>query len=122
MSNRNNMVIKYAKPVPIFMIMSSIFILGVSFLVGFSLNTITGLILLPLGVLMLTQPALILTPQQIVWRNMLGKTVKTIPFLPDEVEVVKNAVYVRGKKVLSLWWIDGGSKKIADYFEKLKEF
>lgn len=68
--------IKHNQGVAIFMLVCAVFILGTSFLVGVSLNTVTGVILLLVSFGYLMNPALVVTRSCIEHRNILGMTLR----------------------------------------------
>jgi uncharacterized membrane protein len=97
------------------MLICSIFILYVSLLAGFSLNTITGLILLLVSILMLTRNIAIITPHEIQMLNLLGMTVKTYSYTPDQIVITNNSIYVNDKKVISTMWADINIKQVREF-------
>ncbi|BAB75689.1 hypothetical protein ACN23B_20035 [Anabaena sp. FACHB-709] len=121
MNQPSNLQVKYKKIFPIFMLICSIFILYVSLVAGFSLNTITGLILLLLSFLMLTRTVAVITPNEIQMMNLLGITVKTYSYTPDQIVIANNSVYVNGKKVLSGLWADINIKEVKEFFLQIQE-
>jgi hypothetical protein len=73
----------------------AIFILFVSFLIGPSLNLIIGFLNLFIGIKMLTQPVLVITDQEIEIKNLLGMTMKRVPFNSyAELEIEEGSLYV----------------------------
>ncbi|AFY35188.1 hypothetical protein [Calothrix sp. PCC 7507] len=115
MNYLTHLEIKYKKILPIFMLICSMFILYVSFLVGFSVNTITSLILLVVSVLMLTRNLAVITPNEIQMMNLLGTTVKRYSFTPEQIVITNNDVYIDGKKILSTWWADINIKEVRKF-------
>jgi hypothetical protein len=115
MINQPTLDIGYKKVFPIFMLVCSLFILYVALLVGFTINTITGLILLPVSILMLTRPAISITPNEIQMKNLWGMVVKTYPYTRDRISLRNNSVYVGEKKVFSTWWADCNVKAIETF-------
>lgn len=113
--------VKYKKIFPILMLICSIFILYVSLLTGFSLNTITGLILLLLGLLMLTRTVAVITQNEIQMMNLLGMTVKVYSYTPDQIVVANNCIYVDGKKVISGWWADINIQEVKAFFLQIQK-
>jgi hypothetical protein len=68
--------IRHNQGVAIFMLVCSLFILGTSFLVGVSLNTVTGVILLLVSIGYFANPSLVVTASGIEHRNLLGMTLR----------------------------------------------
>lgn len=68
--------IKHNQGMAIFMFVCSLFILATSFLVGVSLNTLTGAILLLVSIGYFTQPAIVATATGFEHRNLLGMTLR----------------------------------------------
>ena len=81
------------------MLAGSLFILGVSFIIGFSLNTITGLLLLVVGILYLNGAALVYDKEELELKNLYGVTMKRYNFHTDRVEIRDGAIYVNDSKV-----------------------
>jgi membrane-bound ClpP family serine protease len=111
------MQMKFNKILAIFLILSSAFILGITFLVGFTVNAVTGLILLSVGIAMLIQPALIISKDKVELRNLLGMTMKTFPYSPGNLTLRDNALYIENKKVSSLWWTNADRVSLIEYIE-----
>lgn len=90
--------IRYQPAIAGLMLVSSLFILGTTALVGVSLNTVTGVILLLVSIGYFTQPAIVVTSSGFEHRNILGMTMKRNDFgsLAD-VLVEDGAVYVQRK-------------------------
>lgn len=121
MNRTSNLEIKYKKIFPIFMLICSLFILYVSLLTGFSANTITGLILLLLSLLMLTRTVAVITQQEIQMLNLLGMIIKRYSYTPDQIVITNNSIYVNDKKVISLWWTDINIKEVKEFFLNIQE-
>ncbi len=68
--------IRHNPGVAIFMLVCSLFILGTTLLVGVSLNTVTGVILLLVSIGYFANPALVVTDSGIEHRNILGMTLR----------------------------------------------
>jgi hypothetical protein len=101
MNQYSSIEIKYKKIFSLFLFFASVFILYVSFIVGFSLNTITGVILFFLSILMLTRPIAVITPNNIQMINLFGITGKSYPYTPDQILIKDNSISVNGKKVIT---------------------
>src|SRR4051812_33555327 len=72
--------VTYHKAFGIIMIACSVFILGVSFLIGFSLNSITGAVLLLVGILYLNSAAVVYDKEELELKNLYGMTMKRYNF------------------------------------------
>lgn len=68
--------IKHNQGMAAFMLLCSLFILATSFVVGVSLNTVTGVILLLVSIGYFTQPAIVATESGLEHRNLLGMTLR----------------------------------------------
>lgn len=68
--------IKHNQGMAAFMLVCSLFILATSFVVGVSLNTVTGVILLLVSIGYFTQPAIVATESGLEHRNLLGMTLR----------------------------------------------
>lgn len=91
--------VKYNKTFGIFLIVTSTFIIGVSFLTGLSLNTITGGILLLMGILYLNAPAIEYTENELMLKNLYGRTLKTYSFNTDKITVKDGTMYANDRKI-----------------------
>ncbi|MCG8572586.1 MAG: hypothetical protein MJB14_20835 [Spirochaetes bacterium] len=107
--------IRNKKLLPIITIAGSCFILGTSFVIGVSINTLTGVILLILGILLLVNPAAVITKDEIQVRNVLGMTVKKHPYKPDEVSVTRAGISINNKKIVASWWADYDLQQVTDF-------
>ena len=68
--------IKHNQAMAIFMLVCALFILGTSFLIGVSLNTLTGVIILLVSIGYFLQPAIVVTESGLEHRNLLGMTLR----------------------------------------------
>jgi hypothetical protein len=116
----NTYEIKYNKAFPIIMIISSIFILGVSFLVGLSVNTITGIILLLIGILMYRNPIVVISQNEIAINNLWGMTLKTHTYSENEISFKDNNLYLNDKKIASSFVAAINQEEIMDFIKKNK--
>ncbi|MCF4965798.1 hypothetical protein [Nostoc sp. CMAA1605] len=121
MNQPSELEVKYKKIYPIFIGVCSILMLYTSLLVGFSLNTITGLILLLVSLLMLTRTVAVITQNEIQMRNLLGMTVKVYSYTPDQIVVANNSIYVNDKKVISGLWADINIQEVKAFFLQIQE-
>ncbi len=121
MNQYSSIEIKYKKIFSLFLFFASVFILYVSFIVGFSLSTITGVILFLLSILMLTRPVAVITPNNIQMINLLGITGKNYPYTPDQILIKDNSISVNGKKVISTLWADINIQEVREFFLRIQE-
>ncbi len=91
--------VTFHKAFGISLIIGALFILSVSFLIGFSLNTITGAILLVVGILYLNNPAVEYDKDELRIKNLYGGTVKKYSFHADKVEVKDGTLYSNESKI-----------------------
>ena|ERR1043166_6618205 len=91
--------VTYNKAFGIFLIAGAVFILGVSFVIGFSLNTITGALLLLIGILYLNSAAVVYDHQELELKNLYGFTMKRYDFHLDKMEIRDGAIYANDSKV-----------------------
>lgn len=82
----------------IFLVLASL-ILYISLLIGPSLSTISGLVLLVVSVLYLVSPAVVYSPAEIQLKNLLGMTLKKYSFESDTITVKDQRIYVNGSKI-----------------------
>jgi prepilin signal peptidase PulO-like enzyme (type II secretory pathway) len=107
--------IKYAPTFPIIMLLCSAVILYVTLLIGPSVQTVTGLVSLFVGILMLTRPIAVLYPDRLETRNLLGMVVKTFKVADGAIRTQNNALYAGEKKLLQGWMINTKLEKITAY-------
>ena len=91
--------VTYNKVFGILLIAGALFILGVSFVIGFSFNTITGGLLLVMGILYLNNAAIEYDDQEILLKNLYGGTVRAYSFLSDKIELRGGAIYANDSKI-----------------------
>ena len=101
MLNRKSMnqKVTYNKAFGIFLIITSSFIIGVSFLIGFSLNTFTGGILMVMGILYLKRPVIEYNENEIMMKNLYGTTMRKYSFSTDKITVKDGSMYTNDKKI-----------------------
>ncbi|MGD1906204.1 MAG: hypothetical protein ACFB0C_09455 [Leptolyngbyaceae cyanobacterium] len=116
MPDQQYLKIKFHKALGIFELICSSFILCVSFLIGFSLNTITGLVLFGVSIRTLTSPMVVITPADIQMRNLLGMTLKRHPYSPEQVSVRNHLVYINEKRIFSTFFYDVSPKQVKAFF------
>jgi hypothetical protein len=92
----------------VILLCASLFILGVSALTGPSLNTITGALLLVLGILQLTVPTIVIVDGEIQHRNLFGMTLRRTPFTLDTLDVREATPKISGEPVrgFSSWALE----------------
>ena len=113
--------IRHNQGMAIFMLCCSLFILATTFLVGVSLNTLTGVILLLVSIGYFTQPGIVVTERAFEFRNLLGMTMRRTEFgsLAD-VSVEDGVFYVsrdgNKEKVIGMRWFLSGDdiKRLED--------
>ncbi|MFL5764398.1 MAG: hypothetical protein ACJ77K_10700 [Bacteroidia bacterium] len=112
--------VTYNKAFGIFLIAGSVFILAVSFMIGFSINTITGAILLLVGILYLNGAAVIYNKEELELKNLYGSTMKRYNFHTDKVEIRDGAIYANGSKVRigSMFLNRGELDRLHEFIEK----
>ncbi|NJO15960.1 MAG: hypothetical protein HC877_09465 [Thioploca sp.] len=112
--------LKYNKIIPICILVASCFILSTSFLVGFSINTLTGLILLPVAILMLANPLVVITANEVHLKNLFGITLKNYSYNKSEISIKNNMLFVKDKKIISFWPLRKDNvDALKSYIEKL---
>lgn len=108
--------IKYKKIFPIFMLASCAIIFWAAFVSGFNLSTITGFILLPVSVLMLTQNVIIIKIDCIEMKNLLGMTLKKYPYKSEQISIRNNNLYIDNQKIFSTIWAGISSRQLKAFF------
>jgi len=91
--------VTYKKTHGILFLCASLFILGTSFITGPSINTITGVLILIASILFLSNPAIVYTDDEMLWKNLFGITMKTYSFKKDKFSIQNRDIYVNGSKV-----------------------
>jgi hypothetical protein len=91
--------VTYNKIFGIFLIAGALFILSISFIIGFSLNTLTGALLLIMGILYLNSAAIEYDKDELLLKNLYGGVVKRYSFQTDRIELKDGAIYAKGSKV-----------------------
>ena len=91
--------VTYSKGFGISLIIGSLFILSASFIIGFSLNTLTGGILLVIGIMYLNNPAVEYDKENLELKNLYGGTVKKYSFHADKIEIKDGGIYSNDSKV-----------------------
>lgn len=117
METSNRLECKYMIAFPIIMLFCSAIILWATLVVGFSASTITGIILLILGVLMLMQPVIVFKPGSIEWKSLIGRTGKVVKYQADTIEVKDNKVFVDGQKQMALWQFNVNADTLKTFLE-----
>ena len=91
--------VTYHKAFGISLIIGAVFILSVSFLIGISLNTLTGGILLIVGILYLNNAALEYDKDHLHIKNLYGSSVRKYSFHTDKIEIKDGSIYSNDNKV-----------------------
>ena len=89
----------YVKVYGIIMLACACFILAVSLFIGASLNTITGVLLLALGVLFLVNPVIVYDDNGFRTKNALGITMRQYSLTDGSVEARDEDIYSNGNKL-----------------------
>ena len=91
--------VTYNKVFGISLIAGSLFILAVSFIIGFSMNTVTGGLLLVMGILYLNGAAIKYDDNEILLKNLFGGTVRAYSFSSDKIEMRDGIMYSNDSKI-----------------------
>jgi hypothetical protein len=113
----NEYKIKYNKLFPLIIIISSTFIISASFVIGFSINSLLGGLLLVAGIFMLSKPVAVIKRDQIELKNILGMTLKKIPYSKKEISFKKNNLYIKDKKIISSFNASINQAEIMDFIK-----
>lgn len=97
--------VTYNKVIGIIFLVFSSFILYVSLLIGPSINTITGLLLLLVSILHLAGSAIVYDDEKMEVKNLFGITMKTYSFLTDSISIENNRIIVNGSKIQVQKWV-----------------
>jgi hypothetical protein len=115
----NEYQIKYNKLFPIIIIASSTFILASSFIIGFSINTLLGFLLLALGILMLLRPAAVITKDEIELRSIFGMTLKRYPYSKSNISFKNKNLYIKDKKIISSFNASINKEEITSFIKSI---
>ena len=113
----NQYEVKHNKILPVVAIIASVFILGTSLVIGFSLNTVTGILFLIIGIAMLSRPAAVITKEQIEIKNLLGMTLKRYPYMSKDISFKNNNLYVNDKKAISSFNASINQEEITNFIK-----
>lgn len=91
--------VTYKKFFGIFITTCSLFVLWSTTITGASINTITGLILLPMGILYLTNSAIEYDENELKIKNLYGMVMSRHNFKSDKIEVRDRVLYSNDKKI-----------------------
>lgn len=112
--------IKYAKPLPIFMLFASIFTIFFRLLyLGISLSIFSLSIVILISLLMLRVPLIEITRTEIRKKNFLGHTANIYLYTPDSINFEKNTVYINNNFIFNTWWTDTDTNKIRYFIENV---
>jgi hypothetical protein len=115
MNAQNQLNIKYSPVFAIFLLLCSVIILYVTLLVGPSVTTITGVISLLLGVLMLTRPITRIYADRVESFNLLGMLVKTHDFKSNPPLIDRGSLRVGGVKLTPQWITNTSINSVRDF-------
>lgn len=105
--------IRHNRVMAVFMLLCAVFILATTAIVGVSLNTLTGVVLLIVAAGYLTKPGVVVTERGFEFRNLLGMTMRRVEFRSlADVTVENGAFYVarsngREKVIGMRWFLHG---------------
>lgn len=91
--------VTFAKALGIIFLICALFILFVSFSIGPSLNTITGVVLAVVAIVYMVNPVVTYDSSGFKTKNLWGMTLKTYTFSADKFDIRDRNIYVNGKKV-----------------------
>ncbi|MFK7804998.1 MAG: hypothetical protein AB8G95_25420 [Anaerolineae bacterium] len=118
MKNNSNLEMKYMIAFPIFLLACCAVMFWATLIAGPSASTITGVVLTIASILMLTRPIVVMTPNSVEWRNLIGRTAKTVSYKPDSIEVKENRVFIDGHKQLNMWMFNINADTVSKYLEE----
>lgn len=105
--------IRHNRVMAVFMLLCAAIILATTAIVGVSLNTLTGVVLLVVAAGYLTKPGVVVTERGFEFRNLLGMTMRRVEFRSlADVTVENGAFYVarsngREKVIGMRWFLHG---------------
>ncbi|MCI5058347.1 MAG: hypothetical protein MRY83_19705 [Flavobacteriales bacterium] len=113
-----NKKVRHQKWYGTIMVLAAGFILSVSFIYGASLNTITGILLLILGINYLSRPALEYNENEIISKSALGIS-KTYQLSGSTLSVTGGRVYINNRKLPLATFIihKGDYKRFLDFLK-----
>lgn len=91
--------VTYHKAFGISFLIAALFILITSFMLGPSITTITGILILIVSILYLTSAAVVYTDEEIELKNMFGMTMKRYSFVNDCLNVRNRKIYSHAIKL-----------------------
>ena len=109
--------LKYTPIFPLFMLVCCALILYATLVVGPSPSTITGLLLLPVSILMLTHPIGVVHADRIDVTNLLGRVTKSYPYASNPIAVRDNALFAGGRKLWSQWLVNTKLDTVKAYID-----
>jgi hypothetical protein len=65
---------------------------------------------------MLMQNIIIITPDTILIKNLLGLKIKNYSYTNEQLKVKKKGVYINQKKIFSTWYTNTNHQKLKAYF------
>jgi hypothetical protein len=91
--------IYYKKAFGIVMLISAAFILGISLYIGFTFNTLNGVLFVVIGMLYLNSSYLEYTDEEVIIKALFGNVVRRISLKIDKIEMIDGLFYANGKKI-----------------------
>lgn len=85
--------VTYNKAFGISFLIAALFILITSLMLGPSITTVTGVLILIVSILYLTSAAVVYTDEEIELKNLFGMTMKRYSFVNDSLNVRKRKIY-----------------------------
>lgn len=103
MKTTESLNVKYSPVFAVFLLLCSAVILYVTLLIGLSVTTITGVVSLLLGVLMLTRPITRIYADRIEVFNLIGILVKTYDFKANPPLIDRGSLRLGAAKLVPQW-------------------
>lgn len=91
--------IRFNQILAIFQLVVGIFILLTALITGDGLQLIMGCFFIILGILYLTNPALVITAKEVVVKNPFGLTMKRYPYTMGDLKIEGNKILLANKKI-----------------------
>lgn len=82
-----------------FVLLCGVFITVAAISVGMEAYLIVGPVFIVLGILLFTNPTIVITDTEIQMRNLFGMTLKRYSYTKETVEVKGRKLFVNGKKI-----------------------
>jgi|GEM_PF-6940128 len=91
--------VTYKKWIGIFLVVCAVLLMVSTIVLGVTYNTFTGTMGMVFGVLYLTKPAIEYNDEDIMVKNMFGKTMKQFSVKTDKIEIKDGIAYANDKKL-----------------------